>query len=318
MELAGLHSRRLAEERPMNVPRSNFPDARMPGARRQGGIKWWVLVLFALYAGYQFLANREEAAFTGRAQLIDSGIEQDLALGLQGFREVLAQSRVVTAGELPRQVEEITRRLVEAGPRVEQWIAREKGVPARTPWDRFEWQVVVIDSPQANAFCLPGGKMAVYTGIIPVAKTTDALAAVMGHEIAHAVLRHGAERMATQKLVQLGQMAAGLSIGDMDPAQQRMVMAALGAGAQYGMILPFSRNHESEADFVGLMMAAGACFDPREAIGLWQRMGAAGGARPPEFASTHPSGETRIRQLEAWMPEALRLREASGCPPLAR
>ncbi len=301
----------------MNTPRPNFPQPGNPGPRRQGGIKWWVLILFALYAGYQFLANREEAAFTGRQQLIDSSIEQDLALGLKGFRQVLAESRVVTGGDLPRQVEDITRRLVEAGPRVEQWIAREKGVPARTPWQAFEWQVAVIESPQANAFCLPGGKMAVYTGIIPVAQNVDALAAILGHEIAHAVLRHGAERMATQKLVQLGQMAAGMSIGDMDPAQQRMVMAALGAGAQYGMILPFSRSHESEADYVGLMMAAGACFDPREAIGLWQRMGAQGGARPPEFASTHPASETRIEQLKAWMPEAMRLHSESGCPPLA-
>lgn len=301
----------------MNRPRSNFPQPGAAGLRRQGGIKWWVLVLFALWAGYQYLANREEAAFTGRQQLIDSSIEQDLALGLQGFRQVLSESRVVTSGDLPRQVEEITRRLIEAGPRVEQWIAGQKGVPARTPWDAFQWQVVVIDSPQANAFCLPGGKMAVYTGIIPVAQNTDALAAIMGHEIAHAVLRHGAERMATQKLVQLGQMAAGMSVSDMDPGQARMVMAALGAGAQYGMILPFSRSHESEADYVGLMMAAGACFDPREAIGLWQRMGAQGGQRPPEFASTHPSGETRIQQLEAWMPEALRLRAEFGCPPLA-
>jgi predicted Zn-dependent protease len=300
----------------MNRQPSNFPHSGASGPRRQSGVRWWVLVLFALYAGYQFLANREEASFTGRSQLIDSSIEQDLALGLQGFRKVLAQSNVITGGDLPIQVQDITRRLVEAGPRVEQWIAREKGVAARTPWDRFEWQVVVIDSPQANAFCLPGGKMAVYTGIIPVAKTPDALAAVMGHEIAHAVLRHGAERMATQKLVQMGQLAAGMSVSDMDPGQQRTVMAALGAGAQYGMILPFSRNHESEADYVGLMMAAGACFDPREAIGLWERMGAQGGARPPEFASTHPASETRIQQLRAWMPEAMRLRSESGCPPL--
>lgn len=302
----------------MDIGRQRFPQGSgaPPGMRRQGGIKWWVLVLFALWAGYQFLANREEAAFTGRQQLIDSDIEQDVALGLQGFRQVLSESRVVTSGDLPQQVEEITRRLVEAGPRVEEWIARAKGVPMKTPWDAFQWQVVVIDSPQANAFCLPGGKMAVYTGIIPVAQNVDALAAIMGHEVAHAVLRHGAERMATQKLVQMGQMAAGMSVSDMDPGQQRMVMAALGAGAQYGMILPFSRNHESEADYVGLMMAAGACFDPREAIGLWERMGGQGGQRPPEFSSTHPSSETRIQQLQAWMPEALQLRSDFGCPPL--
>jgi predicted Zn-dependent protease len=126
----------------------------------------------------------------------------------------------------------------------------------------------------------------------------------MGHEIAHALLRHGGERMAHQKLVQLGTMAAGMSVSDMDPQQQQMVMAALGAGAQYGVLLPFSRSHESEADHVGLLLAAAACFDPHEAPKLWERMGALGKGKPPEFASTHPSDATRIDQLNAWMPEA--------------
>jgi predicted Zn-dependent protease len=190
-------------------------------------------------------------------------------------------------------------------------------VPANTPWDAFDWEVQVIDSPQVNAFCLPGGKIAVYTGIIPVARNQHALAAIMGHEIAHALLRHGAERMAQQKLVQIGQLAASVSIGEMDPRQQQMVMAALGAGARYGLMLPFSREHESEADRVGLLLTAAACYDPREAIGLWERMAeASGGGAPPEFMSTHPSSGTRIQQLQGWMPEALALREASGCAPL--
>lgn len=301
----------------MGVPSSTMNRGGMPVRRGGGGVRWWILVIFAVYAGWQYFGNREEAAFTGRKQLIDSSIEEDVALGIQGFQQVVAQSNVVTSGELPGQVVEITRRLVEAGPKVEAYLSQKHGTPAATQWDKFQWQAVVIDSPEANAFCLPGGKMAVYTGIIPVAQNVDALAAIMGHEIAHAVLRHGAERMATQKLVQIGQMAAGVSMGDMGIEQQRMVMAALGAGAQYGLVLPFSRNHETEADYVGLMLAAGACFDPREAVPLWQRMGATGGQRPPEFASTHPSSETRIQQLGAWMPDALSLRDASGCPPLA-
>lgn len=144
-----------------------------------------------------------------------------------------------------------------------------------------------------------------------MARNEHALAAIMGHEIAHALLRHGAETMAQQKLVQIGQLAASVSIGEMDPRQQQMVMAALGAGARYGLVLPFSRDHESEADRVGLLLAAAACYDPREAIGLWQRMGeASGGGAPPEFMSTHPSSGTRIQRLEAWMPEALALRES--------
>jgi predicted Zn-dependent protease len=150
--------------------------------------------------------------------------------------------------------------------------------------------------------------MAVYTGIVPVAKTADAQAANKGQEIAHALLRHGAERMAQQKLAQIGSIAAGVAVGDMAPEQQRMVMAALGAGVQYGVMLPFSRDHESEADEVGLMLAAAACFDPREAIGLWERMGQnSGGKAPPEFMSTHPSGATRIQRLQQLMPAALEM-----------
>jgi predicted Zn-dependent protease len=115
--------------------------------------------------------------------------------------------------------------------------------------------------------------------------------------------------MAQQKLVQLGTMAAGMSVGDMDPQQQQMVMAALGAGAQYGVLLPFSRSHESEADHVGLLLTAAACFDPAEAPKLWERMGALGKQKPPEFASTHPADATRIQQLNAWMPEAQEVRQ---------
>jgi predicted Zn-dependent protease len=178
-------------------------------------------------------------------------------------------------------------------------------------WDAFDWDVNVIESEQANAFCLPGGKIAVYTGIIPIAQNADALAAVMGHEIAHALLRHSAERMAQQKLVQIGSMATSVAVGDMEPSQQRAIMAAMGAGAQYGIVLPFSRDHESEADEVGLMLAAAACFDPKESIGLWQRMGqASGGQAPPEFMSTHPSGATRIQHLQSLMPKALEIRKA--------
>jgi predicted Zn-dependent protease len=170
----------------------------------------------------------------------------------------------------------------------------------------FEWEFNVIRDDQVNAFCLPGGKVAVYTGLLPVAKNEDGLAAVMGHEIAHAIARHGAERMAHQKLVQIGTLAAGVALSDMDPAAQRAVMGALGVGAQFGVLLPFSREHESEADYMGLIYLARACFNPREAPELWVRMGEAGGRQgPAEWMSTHPSHETRIRQLNEWMPKAL-------------
>jgi predicted Zn-dependent protease len=277
--------------------------------RRRGGMRWWVLVLFAGYLGYYWLSHRQEAAFTGRTQMVDTTMDQEVALGLQGFQQILAESQVVREGEAVNEVREVARRLIDAGPKLEQHLATTRGVSAVTPWDQFEWEVAVIDSEQANAFCLPGGKMAVYTGILPIAQNDDALAAIMGHEIAHAILRHGAERMAQQKLVQIGAVAAGMSTSDMDPRQRQMLMAAIGVGTQYGVMLPFSRNHESEADYVGLMLASAACFNPAESIGLWQRMGAnSAGKAPPEFMSTHPSSDTRIQQLQGWMDEANQIR----------
>lgn len=285
------------------------PGFALNGQRRRGGMRWWALVLFAGYLGYYWLSHRQDAAFTGRTQMVDTTMDQEVALGLQGFRQILAEAQVVREGEAVNEVREVARRLIEAGPKLEQHLATTRGVSAVTPWNQFEWEVAVIESEQANAFCLPGGKMAVYTGILPIAQNDDALAAIMGHEIAHAVLRHGAERMAQQKLVQIGAVAAGMSTSDMDPRQRQLLMAAIGVGTQYGLMLPFSRNHESEADYVGLMLASAACFDPAESIGLWRRMGAnSAGKAPPEFMSTHPSSDTRIQQLQGWMDEANQIR----------
>lgn len=287
------------------------------GQRRGGGVRWWVILAFLGYMAFYWFSHQQESSFTGRKQLVDVSIQDEVQLGLQAYQEVLQQSNVLTTGELPKQVEEIARRLIEVGPKVEEYMQQAHGVSPSVQWNAFEWAVSVLESDEVNAFCLPGGKIAVYTGIIPVAENADALAVVMGHEISHALLRHGAERMAQQKLVQIGQMAAAVSLGDMDPRQQQMVMAALGAGATYGIILPFSRDHESEADHIGLLLSAAACFDPRESIGLWERMGQASkNGAPPEFMSSHPSHATRIEQLNALMPEAMQLREQMGCPAL--
>ncbi|HMN35767.1 MAG TPA: M48 family metallopeptidase [Chiayiivirga sp.] len=289
----------------------NTLNSRSSTPRRRGGVRWWVILLFGLYAAWYWFSNQQEAAFTGRAQLIDSSVQEEAALGLQAYREILSQSRVLTQGQAPAQVKQIAERLVAVGPRVEATLAAARNAKPSIAWDAYDWQVSLIQSEQANAFCLPGGKIAVYTGILPIAGNDSALAAIMGHEIAHALLRHSAERMAQNKLVNLGSMAAGVAISDMDTQQQKAVMAVMGAGAQYGVLLPFSRDHESEADEVGLMLAAAACYDPREAIGLWERMGqASAGQAPPEFMSTHPSGSTRIAHLERLMPQALEIRAA--------
>jgi predicted Zn-dependent protease len=263
------------------------------GQRRRGlGNIRWIVILGALaYGAFYYFTNQETVPLTGRKQLVDMSREQEAALGFQSYRQILAQSNVLRSGQIVDTVRTIGQRLAK--------VAEDPG---------FQWEFQVIDDPQVNAFCLPGGKVAVYTGILPVAKNSDGLAAIMGHEIAHAIARHGAERMAQQKLMQIGQLAAGVALSDQDPRTQQMVMGALGVGAQYGIMLPFSRDHESEADQMGLIYAARACFDPREAPKLWERMGQASRGQPAEFMSTHPSHTTRIRQLNAWMPNALQVR----------
>lgn len=286
-------------------PRGN---AQQGGRRRGlGGIRWWVLLLFAGYAAYYWFSNRTVDPYTGEKVLIDRNLsaEDEEALGLQAYQEILSQERPVDPDtQIARQIQGIAARLVDKIDEVEVALAAERGVQARHFAADFDWEVSVLDSDQVNAFALPGGKMAVYTGLVPVAENADAMAAVMGHEIAHALQRHGAQRMAEQRLAQMGQMAAGMS--GMDPQMQEMVMAAYG----YGRALPYARKHETQADEVGLMLMAAACFDPNEAIPLWERMAQASGSQAqPEFASTHPNPGTRIENLQALMPKAMQYRQ---------
>jgi predicted Zn-dependent protease len=171
----------------------------------------------------------------------------------------------------------------------------------------YQWEFKLIaDDKQANAFALPGGKVAVYTGILPITRDEAGLAAVLGHEIGHVVARHGGERLSQQMGVQtVTQIAAGMASSN--PATVQLVAAALGAGAQYGVLLPWSRQQESEADHIGIILMAKAGYDPHASVDLWKRMqAAASGQRPSEWLSTHPSEATRIQQLEGWMPEALK------------
>lgn len=275
-----------------------------------GGIRWLILILFAGYAAWQWFGSARVDPYTGEKAHYGATAEEEVQLGAQAFQQVVGEANAQGAllppdAQVSRQIREIAQRLVQRVPQVTADLAAQYGQQAPTDHQNFQWDVAVIQSDQANAFCLPGGKMAVYTGLLPITQNQDAMAVVMGHEIAHALLRHGSQRMAQQKLVQMGQMAAGVALGGMDPQQQQAVMAALGAGAQYGLILPYGRNHESQADQVGLMLAAAACFNPREAIPLWERMSQLeGGERPPEFASTHPDPANRIEHLQSLMPQA--------------
>lgn len=274
--------------------------------RRSGGIRWWVLLVFAVYAAFSWFGGAKTDPYTGEKARYGASVDEEALLGLQAFEEVLSQEKPLDASDpTAKQIEGIARRLVARASEVEAQLAAEHSQPSPNLARTFNWSVAVLQSEQANAFCLPGGKMAVYTGLIPVTRNENAMAIVMGHEIAHALLRHGSQRMAQQKLVRIGQMAAGVAVGDMDMQQQQMLMAVLGAGLQYGVVLPYGRDHETQADEVGLMLAAAACYDPHEAIPLWNRMSeVGGGARPPEFASTHPDPANRIANLQALMPRA--------------
>lgn len=244
------------------------------------------LVVFYQYASSEKLTN--EAGRTARHAL---NPQQEEALGLQSYQQVLQESETIESGPEYELVKRVAQRLAGA-----------TGPAAKT----FNWRVSLVRSPQINAFCLPGGKIVVYTGILSVAQSEAGLATVMGHEMAHATLRHGSERLLQQKATQTLMTGVQTSLGDMSYEQQRAIMGAIGAGAQYGLLLPFSREHESEADKVGLLYMARAGFDPRESVEFWQRMSQAssGSGKPMEFMSTHPSDSTRIAQLKELLPQA--------------
>ena len=240
---------------------------------------------------FQFSSSEKFTNEAGRTARHALNPQQEEALGLQSYQQILQESDVVKTGEEYELVVRVAQRLAEvADPAVKN----------------FRWHVSLIRSPQVNAFCLPGGKIVVYTGLLPVAKTEAGLATVMGHEMAHATLRHGSERLLQEKATQTLLTGVQVSVGDMNLDQQRAIMGAIGAGARYGVLLPFSRDHESEADKIGLLYMARAGYDPAAAVKFWQRMSAASTAsgQPLEFLSTHPSNSTRITRLQELLPQA--------------
>ena len=260
-----------------------------------------VMTVVCLVAGGMSLVGCETNPYTGRSQLLMTSMNQEMQMGAQAYNQVKNDPKMKPSQD-PREIEPVKRvaaRIVEAAKR-SKYAEMAK---------QFQWEVTVIkDDKTANAFALPGGKMAVYTGIFPMAKTEAGLAAVMGHEVVHALARHGAERMSQGQATNIGLKVVGAAIGlsGGNPMLGQATMAALGAGAQVGVLLPFSRKHESEADYIGILLAADAGYDPRESVELWERMGqASGGGGPSEFLSTHPSHDTRIDQLKEWMPEAM-------------
>lgn len=251
------------------------------------------LLLIALCAFALFLYCRAEdqtVPVTGRHQKVAMSEQDQAKLGADAYNQVLQEDAadVVVSGPDAEMVQ-----------RVGERIARVADDPG------YEWQFTLITSSEVNAWCLPGGKVAVYSGILPVAQDENGLAVVMAHEIAHAIAQHGAERMLQEQLTQVGLTAVSTTLGGLDPGARGAVLALFGAGAQFGVLLPFSRDMESEADHIGLIYMARAGYDPEAAVALWQRMaGQRAGPQIPEYASTHPSDETRISNLQKWMPEA--------------
>ena len=243
-----------------------------------------VILLAVNFYGAESFTNPE----TGQSMRVGLSVDQESALGLSSFREVLSQSRVVPSGPTVDMSRRVAQRLITA-------------VDENSK--KFAWAVEVIESEQMNAFCLPGGKIAVYTGIIPVAKDDDGLAAVMGHEIAHATARHGAQRLFQQNLVQIAMSGVSGATAEMDPRERQTILGVLGAGVQFGIILPYGRDHESEADKMGLIYLIRSGYRPEASVEFWQRMESAGGSQPPEWLSTHPSHGTRINDLKRYIEE---------------
>jgi metalloendopeptidase OMA1, mitochondrial len=272
----------------------------------------WVFVM-VMSVTLASLVGCETNPYTGRSQLLMTSVSQEMQMGAQAYDQVKSDPKMRPSQD-PREVEPVKRvaaRIVEAAKR-SKYTEMAK---------QFQWEVTVIkDDKTPNAFALPGGKMAVYTGIFPMAKTEAGLAAVMGHEVVHALARHGAERMSQGQLTNAGLQSVGAAAGAAGRGGMlgQAAMAALGVGAQVGVLLPFSRKHESEADYIGILLAADAGYDPREAVALWERMGqTSGGGAPSEFMSTHPSHETRIDQLKRWMPEAMAIYQSKQPVPAA-
>jgi predicted Zn-dependent protease len=233
---------------------------------------------------------------TGRKSLILIPEGEEMGLGADSYQQVLSKSDVVASGPEHDMVVRVGQRIAKVCDRPD-----------------YAWEFNLIrEDATLNAFCLPGGKVAVYTGILRVTQSEAGLATVMGHEIAHAIARHGGERMTDQLALQLGGVGLATLMKEKSPAAREMVLAAYGVGGQVGVLLPFGRSQESEADHIGLIYMARAGYDPREALSFWQRMESlASGQAPPEWLSTHPSHGRRIQDLGKWMPEAVREYEAA-------
>ncbi|MDR1575492.1 MAG: M48 family metallopeptidase [Treponema sp.] len=247
------------------------------------------LVFFLLTCATNPLTGKSTMALVDNTGLFAMSFEQ--------YDQFLAENKVVTGTPEARLVERVGQNIRAAA---EKWLDSEG---QSSHLDGYEWEYHLVESEEVNAWCMPGGKIVVYSGILPVTENEDGLATVMGHEVAHALLNHGQQRMSAGVLQELGGTAVGALFSGASEDTQALTMAAYGVGSEVFGALPFSREHESEADHYGLILMAIAGYNPEESVPFWERMSSLGGGTI-EFLSTHPSDVTRVRQLRGWMAEA--------------
>lgn len=259
-----------------------------------------IALAISSFFGSWFLNSCSTVPITGRQQLNLLPESQLVQMSMTNYDQFLNENKISNdkrKTDLVKRVgENISRAVIE--------FMQKNGMGSRV--DNFQWEFNLIEEDVPNAWCMPGGKVVVYTGILPYAKTEGGLAVIMGHEVAHAVARHGNERMSQAMLIETGGLALAAAIDEKPEETKSLFMMAYGVGTAVGVSLPYSRAHETEADKLGLIFMAMAGYDPNEAVDFWQRMSEAGGQKPPEFLSTHPSDQTRIQDLQAYMPEAMK------------
>jgi predicted Zn-dependent protease len=262
----------------------------------KASLKSKIIVLFGLML---LMYSCSEVEITGRKQfniVPDSIIN---SMSFQSYGEFLNQNKLSSNTEQTEMVKRVGNRIRIA---VERYC-RENSCSERI--DGYEWEFNLVEDPNVNAWCMPGGKVVVYTGILPLTQDETGLAVVMGHEIAHAFAKHGSERMSQGLLVNMGGMALSKALETKPEQTQELFMMSYGLGTQVGVLLPYSRLHENEADHLGLIFMAMAGYNPEKAVDFWQRMTAKSGDKPPEFLSTHPADSTRIDNIRRLMPEAM-------------
>ncbi|HWR93961.1 MAG TPA: M48 family metallopeptidase [Flavobacterium sp.] len=237
--------------------------------------------------------------FTGKKDLNFVSNSQIFPSSFQQYNSFLKENKVITGTQDAKNVEEVGKKIKSAA---ELWL---NSIGKSTYLQGYQWEYNLVQDKNINAWCMPGGKIVVYTGILPITKDIEGLATVMGHEVAHALANHGAQRMSAAQLQQVGAVGVAVATGNQSPEKQQLWQQFYGVGTQVGVMLPFSRSHESEADKIGLTLMAIAGYNPEKAIAFWERMATkSAGQAPPEFLSTHPSDATRIANIKKLIPEA--------------